>query len=42
MSFEDVIKLTGKYTVARILERDDLKIGLIIIFRLVFMNFYIH
>ncbi len=23
MSFEDVIKLTGKYTVARILERDD-------------------
>lgn len=25
MSFEDVIKLTGKYTVARILERDDFK-----------------
>ena len=24
MNFEDVIKLTGKYTVARILERDDL------------------
>lgn len=23
MSFEDVVKLTGKYTVARILERDD-------------------
>lgn len=25
MSFEDVIKLTGKYTVTRILERDDFK-----------------
>ena len=25
MSFEDVIKLTGKYTVARILKRDDFK-----------------
>lgn len=25
MKFEDVIKLTGKYTVARILERDDFK-----------------
>lgn len=25
MSFEDVVKLTGKYTVARILERDDFK-----------------
>lgn len=25
MSFEDVIKLTGKYTVARILERDDFR-----------------
>ena len=25
MSFEDVVKLTGKYTVARILERDDFR-----------------
>ena len=25
MNFEDVIKLTSKYTVARIMERDDFK-----------------